>query len=78
MVGFIGLLAPHAVRLLTGPDHRAVLPGSALLGASLVLLADTVARTAFAPVELPLGVLTGLIGAPTFLWLLQKRGHAVT
>lgn len=78
MVGFIGLLAPHAVRLLTGPDHRAVLPGSALLGASLVLLADTVARTAFAPVELPLGVLTGLIGAPTFLWLLRQRSHAAT
>ena len=75
MVGFIGLLAPHAVRLLTGPDHRAVLPGSALLGASLVLLSDTVARTVFAPVELPLGVLTGLIGAPTFLWLLQQRSH---
>ena len=78
MVGFIGLLAPHAVRLLTGPDHRAVLPGSALLGASLVLLSDTVARTAFAPVELPLGVLTGLIGAPTFLWLLRQRSHAAT
>lgn len=76
MVGFIGLLAPHAVRLLTGPDHRAVLPGSALLGASLVLLADTVARTAFSPVELPLGVLTGLIGAPTFLWLLRQRSHS--
>ncbi|MFY9459349.1 MAG: iron chelate uptake ABC transporter family permease subunit, partial [Aquabacterium commune] len=58
--------------------HRAVLPGSALLGASLVLLADTVARTAFAPVELPLGVLTGLIGAPTFLWLLRQRSHAAT
>ena len=76
MVGFIGLLAPHAVRLLTGPDHRAVLPGSALLGASLVLLADTVARTAFSPVELPLGVLTGLIGAPSFLWLLRQRSHS--
>ncbi|WP_422186017.1 iron chelate uptake ABC transporter family permease subunit [Aquabacterium commune] len=55
-----------------------MLPGSALLGASLVLLADTVARTAFAPVELPLGVLTGLIGAPTFLWLLRQRSHAAT
>lgn len=73
MVGFIGLLAPHAVRLLAGPDHRVVLPGSALLGACLVLLGDTAARTAFAPVELPLGVLTGLIGAPTFLWMLQHR-----
>lgn len=76
MVGFVGLLAPHAMRLLTGPDHRATLPGSALLGASLVVLADTVARTAFAPVELPLGVLTGLLGAPTFLWLLRGRRSA--
>ncbi|MBU0916688.1 FecCD family ABC transporter permease [Aquabacterium parvum] len=75
MVGFIGLLAPHLVRLLCGPSHRAVLPGSALLGASLVLLADTAARTALAPAEMPLGVLTGLIGAPTFLWLLRGRAH---
>lgn len=75
MVGFIGLLAPHLVRLLCGPTHRAVLPGSALLGASLVLLADTAARTALAPAEMPLGVLTGLIGAPTFLWLLRGRSQ---
>lgn len=63
------------MRLLCGPSHRAVLPGSALLGASLVLLADTAARTALAPAEMPLGVLTGLIGAPTFLWLLKGRTH---
>lgn len=75
MVGFIGLLAPHLVRLLCGPSHRAVLPGSALLGASLVLLADTAARTLLAPAELPLGVLTGLLGAPTFLWLLRNPAH---
>lgn len=73
MVGFIGLLAPHLVRLVCGPSHRAVLPGSALLGAALVLLADTAARTALAPAEMPLGVLTGLMGAPTFLWLLRSR-----
>jgi iron complex transport system permease protein len=78
MVGFIGLLAPHWVRLLCGPAHRAVLPGSALLGASLVLLADTAARTWLAPAELPLGVLTGLIGAPTFLWLLRGPAHRGT
>ena len=75
MVGFIGLLAPHLMRLLCGPSHRAVLPGSALLGASLVLLADTAARTLLAPAELPLGVLTGLIGAPAFLWLLRGPAH---
>ena len=74
MVGFIGLLAPHLVRLLLGPRHQVVLPGSALLGACLVMLADTAARTVAAPVELPLGVLTGLIGAPVFLYLLQQRG----
>lgn len=78
MVGFIGLLAPHWMRLLCGPSHRAVLPGSALLGASLVLLADTAARTWLAPAELPLGVLTGLIGAPTFLWLLRGPAHRST
>jgi iron complex transport system permease protein len=75
MVGFVGLIAPHGVRLLTGADHRAVLPGSALLGAILVILADTASRTIVAPVELPLGVLTGLLGAPLFLWMLRQR-HA--
>lgn len=77
MVGFIGLVAPHLVRRLAGPRHRVVLPGSALLGATLVLLADTAARTLFAPTEMPLGVLTGLIGAPTFLWLLKRRTAAL-
>ncbi len=73
MVGFVGLLAPHAMRLLAGPDHRVVLPGSAVLGAVLVVLADTLARTAFSPGELPLGVLTGLLGAPLFLLMLRRR-----
>lgn len=75
MVGFVGLIAPHGVRLLAGADHRAVLPGSALLGAILVIMADTASRTVVAPVELPLGVLTGLLGAPLFLWMLRQR-HA--
>jgi iron complex transport system permease protein len=61
------------VRLLCGPDHRWVLPGSDLLGASLVLLADAVARTVAAPAELPLGVLTALVGVPFFLLLLRGR-----
>ena len=73
MVGFVGLLAPHAVRLVAGPDHRLVLPASAVLGAVLVLLADVAARTVLAPIELPLGVLTGLTGAPVFLWMLRRR-----
>nr|WP_245644797.1 iron ABC transporter permease [Hydrogenophaga flava] len=71
IIGFIGLVAPHMVRLAAGPDHRWVLPGSALLGASLVLAADAVARTVAAPAELPLGVLTALVGVPFFLLLLR-------
>jgi iron complex transport system permease protein len=73
IIGFVGLVAPHMVRLLSGPDHRWVLPGSALLGASLVLLADALARTVAAPAELPLGVLTALAGVPFFLLLLRGR-----
>jgi iron complex transport system permease protein len=76
IIGFIGLIAPHWVRMLAGPDHRVVLPASALLGAVLVLAADTVARTAMAPAELPLGVLTAFIGVPVFLWMLRHfRGR---
>ena len=71
MVGFIGLVAPHMVRLTFGPDHRLVVPGSALLGAVLVLIADSLARTVAAPAELPLGVLTATLGAPFFLFLLR-------
>jgi iron complex transport system permease protein len=73
VIGFIGLVAPHMIRLISGPDHRWVLPGSALLGASLVLLADAVARTVVAPAELPLGVLTALVGVPFFLVLLRGK-----
>lgn len=72
IIGFVGLIAPHWVRLMAGPDHRVVLPGSALLGAALVLTADAVARTAVKPAELPLGVLTAVIGGPMFLWMLRR------
>jgi iron complex transport system permease protein len=72
IIGFVGLLAPHCVRLIAGPDHRTVLPGSAMLGAALVLLADSVARTAVQPAELPLGVLTAFVGVPFFLLLLRQ------
>ena len=71
MIGFVGLVAPHCVRMVAGPDHRVVLPGSALLGAALVLLADSVARTVVKPAELPLGVLTAFVGVPFFLLLLR-------
>jgi len=74
-IGFVGLLAPHLVRLLLGPDHRALLPGSALLGAALLLLADLLARTLAAPADLPLGIVTALLGAPVFLALLVRHGE---
>lgn len=75
MIGFIGLIAPHCVRLLAGPDARIVLPGAALLGALLVVAADLAARTLAAPAEIPIGVLTALIGAPFFMVLLLRARH---
>jgi iron complex transport system permease protein len=72
-VGFIGIIVPHLVRLLVGSDHRIVLPASALFGASFLIACDVVARTVMAPVELPVGVITALIGGPFFLWLLVRR-----
>ena len=72
MIGFIGLVVPHLMRLLAGPDHRTLLPASILAGASLLLLADLVARLALAPAELPIGIITAFIGAPFFLYLLLR------
>jgi iron complex transport system permease protein len=72
-IGFIGIIVPHLVRLLVGSDHRIVLPASALFGASFLVLCDLAARTAMAPLEIPVGVVTALIGGPFFLWLLVKR-----
>ena len=71
-ISFIGLVVPHVARMLLGPDHRLVLPASALLGAILLIASDAVARTAIAPAELPVGVVTALIGGPFFLWLLVR------
>ncbi|WP_025323817.1 FecCD family ABC transporter permease [Deferrisoma camini] len=77
LVGFVGLVVPHAVRLVWGPGHRRLLPASALLGAAFLLGADAVARTVLAPAEVPVGVVTALVGAPFFLYLLrQKDGRA--
>jgi iron complex transport system permease protein len=75
IIGFVGLVVPHLVRLMAGPDHRVVLPASTLLGGALLLAADLVARTAVAPAELPVGLVTSLIGAPFFIWLLLSRGR---
>lgn len=72
-VGFVGIIVPHLVRLLVGADHRLVLPASALFGAGFLVGCDVVARTAMSPVELPVGVITALIGGPFFLWLLLRR-----
>ncbi len=75
LIGFIGLVTPHIARLLIGPSHRTLLPASALLGAGLLVVADTIARTAAAPAELPIGVLTAAVGAPFFLGLLLAGRH---
>jgi iron complex transport system permease protein len=72
-VGFVGIIVPHLVRLLVGSDHRVVLPSSALFGAAFLVGCDVVARTVIAPVEVPVGVVTALIGGPFFLWLLVRK-----
>lgn len=71
-IGFVGLIVPHALRRLLGPDHRTLLPASLLAGAAFLPVCDTIARTVLAPTELPVGVLTAFLGAPFFLWLLRK------
>jgi iron complex transport system permease protein len=72
VIAFVGLVAPHAARVLIGRSHQWLLPLSALLGGALVLFADTVGRTALAPMQLPAGLVTALVGAPYFLWLLGR------
>jgi iron complex transport system permease protein len=73
-IGFIGIVVPHLVRLLVGVDHRIVLPASALFGATFLVFCDLLARTLMAPVEIPVGVVTAIIGGPFFLWLLVREG----
>lgn len=72
LVGFVGLVVPHAVRLVLGPDHRLLLPAAALSGGAFLVLADLFARTILSPTEIPLGILTALIGAPFFIYLLRR------
>ncbi len=76
-IGFVGIIIPHAVRLIWGPDHRFLLPLSVLTGAVFLILADLVARMALAPTEIPIGVITAICGAPFFLYLLRRRKRAV-
>jgi iron complex transport system permease protein len=73
MIGFVGLIIPHIGRMLVGPDHRVLLPIAAWLGGLLLMIADTLARTVIAPAELPVGVVTALVGAPWFIYLLRRR-----
>jgi len=72
LVGFVGLVMPHVVRLSLGPDHRLLLPASALAGGAFLVIADLLARTLLAPVEIPVGVITAIIGAPIFIYLLRR------
>lgn len=74
-IGFVGLIVPHILRLIVGPDHRVLLPASALGGAVLLTLCDALARTVLAPAELPIGIITALLGAPFFLFLLRRRAQ---
>jgi iron complex transport system permease protein len=73
-IGFIGIVVPHLVRLIVGVDHRLVLPASALFGAAFLVACDLAARTLMAPLEIPVGVITAMLGGPFFLWLLVRKG----
>ena len=73
LLGFVGLIVPHAARLMIGSDYRYLLPASAVLGAAVVMYSDTFARVAFAPVELPVGIIMAVLGAPFFLFLLRRE-----
>ena len=73
LIGFVGMIVPHAVRMVLGPDHRLVLPASALVGGTFLAIADTIARSLLAPSELPVGVITALCGGPFFIYLLVTR-----
>ena len=71
-IGFVGLIVPHMARFAVGPDHRVLIPASAAIGAGLLLIADTIARTV-SPIEIPVGVVTAIFGVPFFIWLLRRR-----
>ena len=73
LLGFVGLIVPHAARLLIGWDYRFLLPASAVLGMGVVTLSDTLARTLFSPVEIPVGIIMAFTGAPFFLYLLRRE-----
>jgi iron complex transport system permease protein len=72
-IGFVGLIVPHALRLAFGADHRILAPASFLLGAAFLAICDTVSRMALAPAEIPVGVITAMLGGPFFIWILRTR-----
>ncbi len=76
-IGFVGLMMPHIVRLIVGTDHRRVLPVSLLAGAVYLIWVDVIARTLFAPEEIPVEIITSLCGAPFFLWLMRRNKDAL-
>lgn len=77
LIGFVGLVVPHMIRLLSGPSYRVILPLAFLGGGAFLVLADTVARQAFAPAEIPIGVVTAFVGAPFFMWMLLRGGRSL-
>ena len=75
IIGFVGLVVPHACRMALGGDHRLIMPASIIIGAMLMLFADIVARMAMIPMELPVGAITAIIGTPVFAYMLIKKGR---
>ena len=75
VIGFVGLIVPHIIRIIIGPDHRILVPASILAGASFLVIMDTLARTLMAPTEIPVGIITAMLGAPFFIYLLRRRKH---
>jgi iron complex transport system permease protein len=78
LIGFVGLMTPHMTRLMLGPDHRLLIPASTVLGAIVLVLADLVARVLLAPLELPVGIVTAVLGGPFFVWLLLRWRRRTT
>jgi iron complex transport system permease protein len=78
IIGFVGLIIPHMVRIVVGPDHRILIPASALVGAIFLISADSIARTIISPAELPVGIITAFFGAPFFIYLLRRKKRVIS
>jgi iron complex transport system permease protein len=77
IIGFVGLIIPHIVRLIVGPDHRILLPASAIVGSIFMVFTDTIARTVISPMEIPVGIITAIFGGPFFIYLLRSKKKAL-